>query len=138
MPGQLYSDQVTYGGLTATQVIGLATGAVEIPSNGIVGFSKQEAQFPLQYPNLTDAAPFLDTLCAQNVVSECRFGLALTDSGSGTLALGELDTSLYTGDLFVAPILQQWALMGDLAVNGKIVANDILIETDSGTATVIG
>jgi cathepsin D len=136
--GQLYTDQVTYGGLTANQVIGSATGAALIPRNGIVGFSKQEAQFPLQYPNLTNTTPFFETLCAQNDVSECRFGLALTDSGSGILALGELDTSLYTGDLFVAPIIQQWALTGDLAINGKIVANDILIEMDSGTSTIVG
>jgi Eukaryotic aspartyl protease len=134
----LYSDQVTCGGLTATQVIGSANGTASIPSNGIVGFPKQEAQFPLQYPNLTNAAPFFDTLCAQNVVSECRFGIALTDSGSGILTLGELDTSLYTGDLYVAPIIQQWALTGDLAINGKIVVNDIIIELDTGTATIVG
>jgi len=136
--GTLSSDQVTYGGLTATHVIGSAVGAALIPSNGIIGFSKQEAQFSLQYPNLTNATPFIDTLCSQHVVSECRFGLALTDSGSGTLILGELDSSLYTGDLSVAPIIQQWALIGDLAIGGKIVANDILIELDSGTATVVG
>lgn len=27
---------------------------------------------------------------------------------------------------------------GDLVVNGKIVANDILVELDSGAATVVG
>jgi hypothetical protein len=52
--------------------------------------------------------------------------------------LGELDTSLYTGDLYVAPIIQQWALTGDLAINGKIVVNDIIIEFDTGTATIVG
>ena len=81
---------------------------------------------------------FMEALCDQKVVAACRFGLALTDSGSGTLTLGELDTSLYTGDLSVAPIIQQWALTGDLAINGKIVASDVLIELDSGTATVVG
>ncbi|PMD39253.1 acid protease [Hyaloscypha variabilis F] len=137
--GTLYSDVVTYGGLSATHVIGSASGtAALIPSDGIIGFSKQEAQFPIQYPNLTNTAPFIDTLCDQNVVSECRFGLALTGSGSGTLILGELDSSLYTGDLSVAPIIQQWALTGDLALEGKVIAKDILIELDSGTATVIG
>jgi hypothetical protein len=137
--GTLYSDVVTYGGLSATHVIGSASGtAALIPSDGIIGFSKQEAQFPIQYPNLTNTAPFIDTLCDQNVVSECRFGLALTGSGSGTLILGELDSSLYTGDLSVAPIIQQWALTGDLALEGKIIAKNILIELDSGTATVIG
>jgi hypothetical protein len=49
-----------------------------------------------------------------------------------------LDTSLYTGDLVVAPILEAWALTGDLAINGKVVENDLLIELDSGTATVVG
>jgi Eukaryotic aspartyl protease len=131
-------DKVTYGGLTANQIIGSATGAALIPSNGIIGFSKQEAQFPLQYPNLTSAMTFIESLCSQSIVSECRFGLALTDTGSGVLALGELDTSLYSGELSVAPIIQQWALTGDLAINGKIVASDILIELDSGTATIVG
>jgi pepsin A len=133
--GELYIDQVSFGGLTANQVIGSATGNSPIPASGIVGFS---GQIFSQFPNSTNATPFIQTLCNQSVVTECRFGLALTESGSGTLTLGELDTSLYTGDLVVAPIIEAWALTGDLAINGKVVINDLLIELDSGTATIVG
>ncbi len=82
--------------------------------------------------------PFFQSLCNQNTVSECRFGLALTDSGTGTLALGDLDTSFYTGDLVVAPVLEEWVLKGDLTINGDIMASDLVIELDSRTAIIVG
>lgn len=101
--GLLYIDTATYGGFTANQVIGSATGTALIPSNGIIGFSKQEVQFPFQDPNLTIAMIFMETLCTQSIASECRFGLALTDYGPGTLAWGQIEDSLYPGDLSAVP-----------------------------------
>ena len=69
---------------------------------------------------------------------ECRFGLALTANGTGSLILGKLDSSLYSGDLTVAPVLEEWAVFGDLAINGTVVARDLVVELDSGTATIVG
>ncbi|KAL5347490.1 hypothetical protein ACLOAV_007802 [Pseudogymnoascus australis] len=133
--GDLYSDEVTFGGLTATQIVGSANGTSLLPKSGIVGFSGQRFN---QFPASSSATPLFQSLCNQKKVSECRFGLALSDDGTGTQILGELDTSLYTGDLVVAPIIENWVLPGDLVVSGEVQERDLSIELDSGTATIVG
>lgn len=120
-----------FGSLITNQTFGSATSDSPIPDDGVVGLSSQISQFP-------NTTSFFQTLCNQQIVSQCRFGLALTSNGSGTQVLGDLDPSLYSGNLTVAPIIYQWFLTGDLAINGKIIAQDLLIEMDSGTATIIG
>ncbi|KAH8682827.1 aspartic peptidase domain-containing protein [Tricladium varicosporioides] len=133
MTGSLYDDQVAFGGYTATQTVGSVTSAEGFPGDGIVGFSGPMFN---QFPN--NATSFFQTLCTQGKVSECRFGMALYNESIGSLVLGKLDTSLYAGSLTVAPIITGWVPTGDLAINGKIVARDLVIELDSGTATVVG
>ncbi|KUJ16902.1 acid protease [Mollisia scopiformis] len=132
--GILYMDRVSFGTLSATQMVGEATGAAMIPSDGIVGFAgKMFWQFP------DNSTSFMQTLCTQGKVSECRFGLALANENNGSLIMGQLDTDMYTGDLAVGPIYQTgWATKMDLAVNGTIVTRDISVELDSGTATILG
>lgn len=133
--GDLYSDEVTFGGLTATQIVGSANGISPLEKSGIAGFSGQRFN---QFPASSNATPFFQSLCDQKKVSECRFGLALSDDGTGTQILGELDTSLYNGDLVVAPIIENWVLFGDLVVGGEVLERDMPIELDSGTATIVG
>ncbi|OBT61338.1 hypothetical protein VE03_09531 [Pseudogymnoascus sp. 23342-1-I1] len=133
--GDLYSDEVSFGSLTATQIVGSANGTSPLENSGIAGFSGQLFN---QFPASSNATPFFQSLCNQNKVSECRFGLALTDDGTGTQILGQLDTSLYIGDLVVAPIIENWVLPGDLVVGGELQERDLLIELDSGTATIVG
>ena len=133
--GNLYSDEVTFGDLTATQIVGSANGTSPLENSGIAGFSGQRFN---QFPASSNVTPFFQSLCNQKKVSECRFGLALSDDGTGTQILGELDTSLYTGNLVVAPILENWVLLGDLVVGGEVQETDMPIELDSGTATIVG
>lgn len=133
--GDLYSDEVTLGGLTATQIVGSANGTSPLEKSGIAGFSGQLFN---QFPASSNSTPFFQSLCNQKKVIECRFGLALSDDGTGTQILGELDTSLYTGDLTVAPIIEHWVLPGDLVVGGEVQGRDLIIELDSGTATIVG
>ncbi|KFY31701.1 hypothetical protein V493_00881 [Pseudogymnoascus sp. VKM F-4281 (FW-2241)] len=117
--GDLYSDEVSFGGLSAVQIVGSANGSSPLEKSGIAGFSGQRfSQLP--------------------AISECRFGLALSDDGTGTQILGELDTSLYTGNLVVAPIIENWVVPGDLVVGGEVQERDMPIELDSGTATIVG
>ncbi|KAF4629757.1 hypothetical protein G7Y89_g8385 [Cudoniella acicularis] len=131
--GPLYADQVNFDSLSATQVIGLATGTSTLPGDGIVGFSGPRfTQFP------GNSTSFFQSLCTQGQVTDCRFGLALHNGSVGSLILGELDTTMYTGSLTVAPILTGWALTGDLAINGNVIARDLTIELDSGTGTIVG
>lgn len=54
------------------------------------------------------------------------------------MVLGEADSKLYKGELSVAPIIEEWFLNGDITVNGQIIAQQQLIELDSGTANIIG
>ena len=124
---------MSYQGLVAKQTVGSAIGDSILPHQGIVGFS---GQFAAQFP--TNSTSFFQSLCNQQQVTQCRFGLALTSNGTGTQILGELDSSLYSGDLTVVPVLEEWVVSGDLAINGTVVARDLVVELDSGTATVVG
>lgn len=133
MTGDLYTDQVSFGDLTATQLIGSAKGPSLLPNSGIVGFS---GQLFSGFPN--NSTSFFETLCTQGQVEECRFGLALKSDNSGSLVMGELATGLFDGNLTVSPILAGWVVSGDLAVNGTIVGKDQVVELDSGTATIVG
>ncbi|OBT86051.1 hypothetical protein VE02_05528 [Pseudogymnoascus sp. 03VT05] len=133
--GDLYSDEVTFGGLKATQIVGSANGTSPLEKSGIAVFSGQRFN---QFPASSNATPFFQSLCDQKKVSQCRFGLALSDDGTGTQILVELDTSLYSGDLIVAPIIKNWVLFGDPVVAGEVQERDMLIELDSGTATIVG
>lgn len=54
------------------------------------------------------------------------------------MVLGEADSRQYKGELSVAPIIEEWFLNGDVTVNGQVIAQEQLIELDSGTANIIG
>lgn len=78
------------------------------------------------------------TICGEKEISSCRFGLALETDDSGLMYFGGVGTSQFIGSLSTAPIINEWALYGDLAVNGKVLTRDAQIVTDSGTTTIIG
>ncbi|KAI9644565.1 hypothetical protein NHQ30_006586 [Ciborinia camelliae] len=137
--GSLYNDTVLFQSLTLpNQTIGIipsisnTTSTSIYPHNGIVGLGD---------PSLSgsNSTPYFHNLCDQHLVSECRFGLALSTNGSGSLTLGALDTDLVSEtSLTKVPIIQEWATFGDIAVNGKIVEKDALLEFDSGSSGIIG
>jgi hypothetical protein len=102
-----------------------------LPHDGIAGFSGQIV------PGFNQT-PFFHTLCNEGHVAECRFGFALESNATGKQILGGVDRSLFQGELSVTPIIQEWFLLGDIAVNDKILLQDALIELDSGTANIIG
>ncbi|PYI25500.1 acid protease [Aspergillus indologenus CBS 114.80] len=131
--GTLYNDTITYGSLTIDQTIGSANGTALIPADGIVGFAGVEVA---QFPN--GAPPFFHALCQQRQVSSCRFGVVLGSNSTGTQVLGELDTSLFEGNLTTTSIVQEWAFFADVAVNDTILTKDVPIELDTGTATITG
>ncbi|KAL3422802.1 Gastricsin [Phlyctema vagabunda] len=135
--GTIILDTMSFGGLKTTQPIGITsedeTKTPPFPGDGIVGFSGDMfKQFPGNTPS------FFQSLCESGKLDECRFGLVLGAEEAGTLVLGGLDSSLYIGDITVAPAITGWVIAGDLAINGDIVATDLVIEMDSGTATIVG
>jgi len=79
-------------------------------------------------------------MCERNLLEECRFGLALESCGTGTLTLGGISNTLPGGEksLTKVPILEEWFVAGDLAVDGSIVHRDLVVELDSGSSSIIG
>lgn len=58
--GNLYSDEVTFGDLTATQIVGSANDTSPLENSGIAGFSGQRFN---QFPASSNATPFFQSLC---------------------------------------------------------------------------
>ncbi|PWY90676.1 acid protease [Aspergillus heteromorphus CBS 117.55] len=131
--GTLYNDTVSFGSLTATQTVGSANSSDLIPGDGIVGFAGVEVE---QFPN--GAEPFFHSLCSQGQVASCRFALVLGQNDTGIQVLGELDTSLFEGNLTTTSIIQEWVIFADVALNNTVITTNIMVELDSGTATVVG
>lgn len=92
----------------------------------------------LEVSSFHGAPPFFHSLCDQGQVFPCRFGITLGENGKGNLFLGALDQSVFKGELRTTSIIQEWALYADIALDGKIIKKDALVELDTGTATVIG
>lgn len=118
------------------QTIGSASPAPDgtnlIPANGIVGFSGSEVS------NFDGPRPFFQSLCDQGQIEECRFGIALGSEGKGKQIIGALANSLYQGDLITTSILFEWFFYADIALGGRIIKQNVPVELDTGTATIIG
>ncbi|KAJ5106853.1 acid protease [Penicillium angulare] len=134
--GQLYNDTVRFGAMTAHQTVGTANagpdGTSLVPKQGIIGFAG------LEESSFHGALPFFHSLCAQGKVDACRFGISLGDNGKGTQVLGQLDESMFKGELTTSSIIQEWALWTDIALDNKIILKNALVELDTGTATILG
>ncbi|KAJ5900153.1 acid protease [Penicillium taxi] len=134
--GSLYNDTVSFGSFHAHQTVGSASagasGDALIPADGIVGFAG------LEESAFGGASPFFHSLCDQGLVSACRFGVILWDDGKGTQVLGALDKSLFKGELTTTSIIQEWVMWADIALNGRIIERNAIVELDTGTATIIG
>lgn len=101
------------------------------PGDGLIGLSGQES---ILGDNVTS---WWTKLCNSTLIEECRFGLAFGTDDSGIQYFGGVEESAFEGDLTTAPVFPGWALYGDLAVNGTVIRDDVPIQTDSGTATIL-
>ena len=121
--------------MRAHQTVGSANptadGTSLIPADGIIGFAG------LEVSSFHGAPPFFHSLCTQGRVDACRFGISLGNNGKGTQILGALDKTRFEGKLTTASIIQEWALWTDIALDGRIVKKDALVELDTGTATIV-
>ncbi|TVY71282.1 Aspartic protease, partial [Lachnellula suecica] len=137
--GVLYKDTVTYSSLivnaqTTGAVISNASDSSDVyPHDGIIGLGAQIFSG-------SNSTLFFHNLCDQNLISECRFGLALEGDGTGTLTFGAIGNALQGGEqsLTRVPIIEEWFVGGDLAVNGSVIQRDLVVEFDSGTSGIIG
>jgi hypothetical protein len=120
-------SQQTLGNTTKTDPPG-----PPFPHDGLIGFYSPGSTLGDNVSN------WFANICAGKEILECRFGLALRTDDTGVQYLGGVGTSQFNGTLSTAPISGQWSLLGDLAVNGKVLSRDAQIVTDSGTTTIIG
>ncbi|PQE21908.1 aspartic protease precursor protein [Rutstroemia sp. NJR-2017a BVV2] len=135
----LYNDTTNFHSLTIpSQTIGTAganhTSNSTYPGQGILGLGN-----PLF--SGSGATPFFHNLCAQNLIPECRFGLALHTNNTGSLTLGGLDSDLVPGGdtaLTKVPLVMEWFAYGDVVLDGEYVFRDALLEFDSGTTGIVG
>ncbi|KIX05814.1 uncharacterized protein Z518_03786 [Rhinocladiella mackenziei CBS 650.93] len=133
--GTVYHDTVTLGGLKVeNQTIGVSNStdsSTEYPHDGIIGFGAQ--QFAAN-----NATSYFHNLCEENLVDDCRFGIALDNATAGSFVIGTLDDDLFDGDLTTSPLVEEWFTYGDVVVGGQTLEGDAIIEFDSGSAAIVG
>jgi cathepsin D len=109
------------------------------PFDGLIGFGS-----PLS--DVLNSTPWFHSLCDQGSLDECRFGLALETDGTGEQYLGKVEHDRFEKPLSLTSLYYdalnntyfEWAIFGDIAAKGKVIARDALIQFDSGTTVIFG
>lgn len=107
------------------------------PHDGLVGFGGPGSAL--------NASSWFQDLCSQGSLDACRFGLALETDNTGVQYFGKVEYDRLAEPLSVAPVYvdsegvaQEWLVWSDIAVDGKVIEQDALIVTDSGTTVIFG
>ncbi|KID79696.1 aspartic protease precursor, partial [Metarhizium brunneum ARSEF 3297] len=136
--GNVYQDVITQlsANLTvANQTLGDIQDPASpptFPRDGLIGYASQQG-------SALRGSPFINSLCDQGALSTCRFGLALRPNKTGELYYGTLATDTFTEPLTTVPLTQgEWAVQGDVTVDGAAVQHGASIITDSGTTVIFG
>ncbi|KAG0646502.1 hypothetical protein D0Z07_7451 [Hyphodiscus hymeniophilus] len=139
--GQIYKDVVQLDGTRLSvpqQPLGVTPLSSQpgFPHDGLVGFGGPGSAI--------NGSAWVQDLCAEGGLDQCRFGLALETDDTGVQYFGTVEHSRFDGALSVAPLFQyegspiMWALFGDIAYNGKVIVRDAEIASDSGTTVIFG
>lgn len=135
--GEIYTDLIAQHG-TDLSVAQQTLGAISSPQSpdtfphqGLIGYAGSDSA-------QLGGTPFIHSLCEQNSLDECRFGLALKTDGTGTLYYGGVQSTAFSGSLATASISGEWETTGDITVGGKTTQSRASIITDSGTTVIFG
>lgn len=141
LKANVVTDKLVVGSLTATnQSMGTVIKVpqpnpdtiTQFPGQGIVGLLGTSVD-----DSSVGGIPFFQQLCNEGQVDECRFGLGLETSGTGSMTLGGVDRALVSGDMATAPISgQQWIIEGGLPSGILDVGVQQSMFLDSGTSNV--
>lgn len=141
LKSHVVTDKLVVGSFTATnQSIGTVVDMpqpnndtiTKFPGQGIIGFLGESAD-----SSSFGGIPFFQHLCDEGLVDECRFGLGLETSGTGSLSLGGIDRSLLNKDMAMASLDgQQWIIQGGLPSDILDVGVQQSMLLDSGTSNV--
>ncbi|TGO54955.1 hypothetical protein BCON_0099g00190 [Botryotinia convoluta] len=89
----------------------------------------------------SNSTTYFHNFCDQNLVPKCRFRLALSTNGIGSLTLSAIDIDLVNEtSLTTVLIIWEWATFGDITINGSIFASlqDTILELDSASTGIVG
>ncbi|GAA5961250.1 hypothetical protein JCM8115_001522 [Rhodotorula mucilaginosa] len=137
--GVVYTDTVTFGGLTATsQAVGVATSLSsdfqDDPYDGLVGMA---------YGSISTmgVTPLFQTLVSQGRVAKSQFSTYLASSGS-ELFLGGMNSAHFAaGSTHWYSVISQgyWTLAAKAAVNNKVVSSlgTFSALVDTGTSVIV-
>ncbi|KAF9221225.1 acid protease [Gyrodon lividus] len=138
--GQLYTDNVTIVGLTATgQTISVAShysNGLRIDrfiADGLLGMGFQFISSRLQ-------SPVFHALVAQGQTDEPVFAFSFTATGP-ELYLGGTNQAMYTGDFTYAQLIElsYWQVnMDSIVVNGQTLLSDVACIIDTGSNLIHG
>jgi len=140
--GNVYSDHVVVGGVTATaQAVEAATSVSSTFATGVsdgllgLGFSNINQVRPTQVPT------FMDNLAP--TLPQDVFTIALKDNAPGEYDFGFIDSTAYTGDITYVPVNSTrgyWSFamdsyaIGDAATPTAISQRQSTVIADSGTS----
>ncbi|KAG6329332.1 hypothetical protein ID866_9757 [Astraeus odoratus] len=137
--GEQYTDTVIMAGLTAIgQTLGVASQYSDFqtstfPADGLMGMAFESL-------SVYKSNPVVQTLIANNVISESVFAFKLSSSGS-ELRIGDIDSTLYTGSLTYTPVTNPgfWLIQVDAVnANGNPGLTQFSAIVDTGTSIILG
>ncbi|KAG6329717.1 hypothetical protein ID866_9372 [Astraeus odoratus] len=138
--GEQYMDTVVVAGLTAVgQAFGLASQysstlqASTFPPDGLMGMAFEGL-------SIYGANPVVQTLIANNVISDPIFAFKISSSGS-ELRIGDINSALYSGSLTYTPVTNPgfWLIQGDsININGNPAITQFTTIVDTGTTLILG
>ncbi|OAA39507.1 aspartyl protease [Beauveria brongniartii RCEF 3172] len=135
--GKVYRDVITQLGANLV-VPQQAIGAIDdpktpatFPRDGLIGYAGKGGA-------ALHESSFFFSLCASNALSECRFGLALRTDGTGQLHYGTVVKEEFVDELTTVDLTGYWSVNGGVTVNGKVIADNLNLVTDSGTTVIFG
>ena len=137
-----YADRVSHAGLwvknqhlyhIAKETPPNKQTLTEIPHDGIVGFAGNTTKY-----SFLGGLPYLQNLCKESLVEECRFGLAFDTSGTGKEILGGIETDMIEGEMTVVETEghTQWSGTGTVTAKGSPIFENATVIFDTGTAGV--
>jgi cathepsin D len=103
------------------------------PNDGLIGFAGP-------YQSALNSTSWFQQLCDHDLLAECRFGIAFKTDNTGVQYFGEVATDRFDGPLSVAPVVPntEWGSWVDIAYDGKVIEEDAMMISDSGTTIIFG
>ncbi|OAA50332.1 aspartic protease precursor [Metarhizium rileyi] len=135
--GHVYQDVITHRAANLTvsnQTLGdikSPSSPATFPNDGLIGYAGQDA-------SALRGSPFINSLCNKNLLTSCRFGLALKPDKTGSLHYGTVAKDTFTGALTTVPITSEWSVVGAVTLHGNPIITDAPVITDSGTTVIFG